>query len=180
MVAKLENEYDVEIDWKPFYLRPDTPPEGMDLPDYVKRAQASGADKRLQEMAQQNGLDFVPTKRLHNTRLAHEAHAYASENGQGKAFHHAVFQKIYGQGLDISDWQVLRQAASEARLDPDDMQRTVDAGKYTQHVFEEVQLASQIGVSGVPTYVINDRYAVVGAQPYEVFKNALSKILPER
>ncbi len=178
MVAKLENEYDVEIDWKPFYLRPDTPPEGMDLPDYVKRAQASGADKRLQEMAQQNGLDFVPTKRLHNTRLAHEAHAYAAENGQGKAFHHAVFQKIYGQGLDISDWQVLRQAASEAGLDPDDMQRTVDGGKYTQLVMEEVQLASQIGVTGVPTYVINDRYAVVGAQPYEVFKNALKKILP--
>lgn len=179
MVAKLDNEYDVEIDWKPFYLRPDTPPEGMDLPDYVKRAQASGADKRLQEMAQQNGLDFVPTKRLHNTRLAHEAHAYAVEHGQGKAFHHAVFQKIYGQGLDISDWQVLRQAASEAGLEPDDMQHTVDGGKYTQHVMEEVQLASQIGVTGVPTYVINDRYAVVGAQPYEVFKNALKKILPE-
>ncbi|HCR69919.1 MAG TPA: disulfide bond formation protein DsbA, partial [Anaerolineae bacterium] len=43
-----------------------------------------------------------------------------------------------------------------------------------------VQWAYQIGVSGVPTYVINDRYAIVGAQPYEVFKNALLQILNEK
>jgi predicted DsbA family dithiol-disulfide isomerase len=43
-----------------------------------------------------------------------------------------------------------------------------------------VQWAYQIGVSGVPTYVINDRYALVGAQPYEVFKNALAQILSKK
>ena len=44
----------------------------------------------------------------------------------------------------------------------------------------QVQWAYQIGVSGVPTYVINDRYAIVGAQPYEVFKNALTQILSQK
>jgi predicted DsbA family dithiol-disulfide isomerase len=56
------------------------------------------------------------------------------------------------------------------------MQRDVESGKYTESVNEQVQWAYQIGVSGVPTYVINDRYALVGAQPYEVFKNALEQI----
>ena len=56
------------------------------------------------------------------------------------------------------------------------MQREVESGKYTAEVEAQVQQAYQIGVSGVPTYVINNRYAIVGAQPYEVFKNALAQL----
>jgi predicted DsbA family dithiol-disulfide isomerase len=52
----------------------------------------------------------------------------------------------------------------------------VDSGKYTAEVADQVRHAQEIGVTGVPTYVINDRYAIVGAQPYEAFKNALSQI----
>jgi len=47
-------------------------------------------------------------------------------------------------------------------------------------VADQVRHAQEIGVTGVPTYVINDRYAVVGAQPYEVFKRALAQILKEK
>ena len=56
------------------------------------------------------------------------------------------------------------------------MQREVENEKYTAIVEEQVRRAYQIGVTGVPTYVINDRYAIVGAQPYEVFKRALEQI----
>ena len=176
MVAKLELEYAVEVVWQPFYLRPDTPPEGMDLPDYVVRAQASGAETRLKEMAKMNQLEFVSTKRIVNTRLAHEATAYAREMGHEREFHRTIFQKVYGQGLDISHWDVLREAANEVGLDADDMQQQVLSGKFTTLVANMVQDASQIGVTGVPTYVIDDRYAIVGAQPYEVFKQALERI----
>ena len=177
MVAKLKKEYDVELEWKPFYLRPDTPPEGMELPDYVKRAQESGANVRLMEMAAANDLAFVSVNRLYNTRLAHEATAYALENGKGIEFHRIIFDKVYGQGQDISKWEILVQAAQEAGLNASEMQTLVESGKYTQAVSDEVRLASQIGVTGVPTYVINDRYAIVGAQPIEAFKNALGKML---
>jgi len=90
-----------------------------------------------------------------------------------------VFRKVYGEGLDISKWEVLRSVAEEIGLDADDMQVVVDSGKYTAEVAEQVQYAYQIGVTGVPTYVINDRYAIVGAQPYEAFKRALAQIAKE-
>ena len=82
-------------------------------------------------------------------------------------------------GAEIRGWvgAAALPAALEAGLDADEMQKLVLSGKYTDFVYEQVQEASQIGVSGVPTYVINDRYAIVGAQPYEVFKNALGRIL---
>lgn len=81
---------------------PDTPPEGMDLPDYIIRARASGADERLQSMAEMHEMEFKFPDRIYNTRIAHEATEYAREHGKANEFHKVVFRKVYGEGLDIS------------------------------------------------------------------------------
>lgn len=180
MVERLKTEYKIDIEWRPFYLRPDTPPEGMDLPEYVLKARTTGIEDRLYELAKLNNLPFVSTKRFYNTRLAHEATEYARLHGKLNEFHKIVFHKVYGEGLDPSSWEVLRSAAEGVGLDANDMQQKVESGTYTEEVANQVQWAYQIGVSGVPTYVINDRYAIVGAQPYEVFKNALVQILSQK
>jgi predicted DsbA family dithiol-disulfide isomerase len=111
-----------------------------------------------------------------NTRLAHESTEYAREKGKLLKYHRAVFDKFYGKGEDISQWNVLRDAARSVGLDADEMQREVESGRYTAQVNTMVREAQQIGISGVPTYVLNDRYAIVGAQPYEVFLQALKKL----
>lgn len=180
MVERLKKEYNVEVEWRPYYLRPDTPPEGMELPEYILKARANGSEERLRGMAELHGMKFKSTERIYNTRLAHEATEYAREKGKANEFHHIIFRKVYADGLDPAKWGVLRSAAEEAGLDADDMQKAVESGKYTTEVAGQVQWAQRIGVTGVPTYVINDRYAVVGAQPYEVFKNALGQILNEK
>jgi predicted DsbA family dithiol-disulfide isomerase len=179
VVDQLKAEYKVDVEWRPFYLRPDTPPEGLDLPDYILRARTNGSEERLSDMAKAHGMKFVSTERIYNTRIAHEATEYAREHGRINEFHRVVFRKVYADGFDPSKWETLRFAAEEVGLDAEDMQSVVDSGKYTVEVAEQVQHAYQIGVTGVPTYVINDRYAVVGAQPYEVFKRALAQILKE-
>ena len=166
----------MDVEWRPFYLRSDTPPEGMDLPDYVLRGRANGSEERLKQIAESYGMAFASTKRIYNTRLAHEATEFAREQGRGNEFHRVVFRKVYAEGQDPSNWDMLRSAAEEVGLDADAMQTDVDAGKFTEFVAGQVQNAYQIGVSGVPTYVINERYAVVGAQPYEVFARAIEKL----
>ena len=177
MVEKLKEEYNVEVEWRPFYLRPDTPPEGMELPEYIERARANGSEERLRSMASSYGMEFRSTERIYNTRLAHEATEHAREHGRGNEFHKILFRAVYAEGRDPGSWDVLRSVAEEVGLSADEMQSDVESEKYTTNVAEQVQWAYQIGVSGVPTYVINDRYALVGAQPYDVFKNALSQIL---
>ena len=167
----------MEVEWRPFYLRPDTPPEGMELPEYIERARANGSEERLRSMASSYGMEFRSTERIYNTRLAHEATEHAREHGRGNEFHKILFRAVYAEGRDPGSWDVLRSVAEEVGLSADEMQSDVESEKYTTNVAEQVQWAYQIGVSGVPTYVINDRYALVGAQPYEVFKNALSQIL---
>ena len=177
MVERLKEEYNVDVEWRPFYLYFDTPPEGRDLPDHVKRARANGSEERLKAIADVHGMKFVSTKRIYNTRLAHEATEYARERGRGNEFHKIVFRKVYAEEGDPSNWELLRSAAEEAGLNAEEMQRDVESEKYTANIADQVRWAYQIGVSGVPTYVINDRHAVVGAQPYEVFKNALEQIM---
>ena len=185
----------MDVEWRPFYLYFDTPPEGRELPEHVKRARAQGSEERLRQIAESYGMDFVSTQRIYNTRLAHEATEYArvhgnparfpspiqrDERGKGNEFHKVVFRKVYAEAQDPSQWDVLRAAAQEVELDPEEMQREVENEKYTAEVVDKVRWAYQIGVTGVPTYVINNKYAIVGAQPYEVFKSALEQILNQK
>ena len=142
----------------------------------MKQARAQGSETRLRQIAESYGMAFVSTQRIYSTRLAHEATEHAREHGKGNEFHKVRFHKVYAEGQDPSQWDVLRAAAQEAGLDPDELQREVDKETYTARVVDQVRWAYQIGVTGVPTYVINNRYAIMGAQPYEVFKGALEQI----
>ena len=180
MVERLKAEHNVEVEWRPFYLYFDTPPEGRELPEHVKRARANGSDKRLRQIAESYGMEFQSTQQIYNTRLAHEATEYARLHGKGNEFHKVVFRKVYAEGQDPSQWDVLRAAAQEVRLDADEMQREVKDEKYMATVVDRVRWAYQIGVTGVPTYVIDNRYAIVGAQPYEVFQGVLEEIMKEK
>jgi predicted DsbA family dithiol-disulfide isomerase len=180
VVEKLKDEYKIDLEWRPFYLYWDVPPQGQELPDYVKRARANGSEERLRAIAESYGMKFESTKRIYSTRLAHETTEYARENGKGNEFHKTLFRKVYAEGEDPSQWVVLRSTAEEVGLNADEMQSLVEGNHYTQQVEEQVRWAQQIGVTGVPTYVINDRYAVVGAQPYEAFKGALAQIMNQK
>jgi predicted DsbA family dithiol-disulfide isomerase len=180
VVERLKAEHNVDLEWRPFYLYFDTPPEGRELPERIKQARAQGSEGRLRQIAASYGMDFVSTQRIYNTRLAHEATEYAREHGKGNEFHKVFFRRIYAEGQDPSQWEVLRSAAEEVGLNADEMQHEVEAEKYMAAVVDKVRWAYQIGVTGVPTYVINNRYAIVGAQPYEVFKSALEQIMEQK
>jgi len=195
VVERLKAEHNVDVEWRPFYLYFDVPPEGMELPEHVKQARLNGSEERLRQIAESYGLGFVSTKRIYNTRLAHEATEYARERGnparfnstvqrneRGRAseFHKVLFRKVYAEGQDPGQWDVLRSVAEEVGLDAVEMQRQVENEKYKVIVADQVRQAYQIGVTGVPTYVINNRYAIVGAQPYEVFKRALEQITNQK
>lgn len=111
--------------------------------------------------------------------LAYEDTETTRQRGKGFEFHHTVFEKFYGKGRDISQWNVLRAAAEEVALDAEQMQWLVEAGTYPAAVQSEVNQAYQIGMSGVPTYVLKDRYAIVDVPPYEIFQQTLERLAAE-
>ncbi|MGB8648465.1 MAG: DsbA family protein, partial [Anaerolineae bacterium] len=144
------------------------------------RARFASANQRLDQMAQAAGLEMVHPDLIPNSRRALEATEYARAQGKHREFHHIVFRKYYGEGQDINRWDVLRAAAQEVGLDAEEMEREVERGQYHQALDDQIAEASAIGVNAVPTYVLDDKYGVVGAQPYEVFQRVLARLSAER
>jgi predicted DsbA family dithiol-disulfide isomerase len=148
------------------------PEEGQPLPDYVQQKRDL-YEGRLKAIAEAGGLAFIQHEHSPNPRRAHECTEYAREQGKHEAFHAIVFRKLYGEGKDIHDWAELREAATEASLDSDDMQRRVEAGEYRETVDNLIAEAHSIGVQGVPFYIVNNKYGISGAQPIDVFRRAI-------
>lgn len=156
-------------------MRPDTPPEGSPLPDYVKRFIAD-PNNPLFVRARKLGLPLVHRERIPSTRRAHECTEYARAHGQLGPFHAAVIAAYWSRGEDLSDWAVLRAAATSAGLDPEAMQAEVEAGKWTEEVEAGVAAARELGIHSVPTFVVGGRYAIQGAQEARVFRQAFERL----
>lgn len=149
----------------------------MPAPAYVRRAAQSEAGARLREMAAESGRNIVfNSEWTPNSRMALEASEYARERDKHEAFHRAVFHRFYGEGKDLEDWKVLRDAATEVGLDPDAMQETTETGRYREVVDIHIQNAYHLGITGVPAYVLGDRYLIMGAQPYQVFEQVMGEL----
>lgn len=175
MVEQLRQEHgdNLKVEWLPYLLRPDMPEEGQPLPAYVQQKR-DVFEGRLKAMAAAGGLDFVQHEHSPNPRRAHECTEYAREMGKHVAYHKIVFRKLYGEDKDIHAWSELRDAAVEAGLDPDDMQRRVEAGEFHEVVDGLIAEAHAIGVQGVPFYIVNNKYGISGAQPIDVFHRAIA------
>ena len=129
--------------------------------------------ERLKQLAGSYGLPFVESGIRPDSRRALEASEYAQVQGKNEEFHRLVFKKLFGDGQDIHDWTVLKAAATESGLDPDEMQREVESGKYFEVLNKKLTEAQALNVNAVPTFIINSRYLVEGAQPYEEFKRLI-------
>ncbi len=175
MVDRLKTEQDAQVEWRPFFLHPETPPEGFVLPPALK-ARFASANGRLDQMAQAAGLTMVHPDFIPNSQRALEATEYARAHGKHQEFHRVVFRQYYGKGQDINDWKELRAAAEEVGLDPEEMQQEIERGAYHETLESQIAQAQALGVTAVPTYVLNDKYGIVGAQPYEVFQRVLARL----
>lgn len=111
-----------------------------------------------------------------NSRRAHECTEYARSKGKLGEFHHAVLERYWSRGEDISDWAVLRGAAAEAGLDGAEMEAEVKAGTWREQMQAGVEAAHELGIHAVPTFVVGGRFAIQGAQDARVFRQAFEQL----
>ena len=172
-------DYDVEVDWRAFEIHPETPPEGRRHPESVRARRAANFEN-MKVRAQELGLEMVLLEMSPNSRRALEAAEHARGKGAHDPFHHAVFRRLFAEGLDVYRWEVLRAAAEEAGLDADEMQKKVEAGVYKAAVDAHTDEARSLGITGVPTFLFEGGYAIVGAQPYRAFEEMMRHLGGQR
>lgn len=142
--------------------------------------EARGMTASMTDQAELEGLDFrfdqmVPT----NTFDAHRVAKLAESKGKSLDVAQRFFQAVFTDGEDVGDHATLVRLASEAGLEENEVRETLENEDYTEQVRLEQGEGYQLGVQGVPFFVINRKYAVSGAQPKETFTQALQKAFDE-
>ena len=180
-------DLDVEIVWHPYQLNPTTPKEGVDRKDYLREKfgtetypeQMLGA---LAEAGQSTGIEFKfnSMNRVPNTIDSHRVLHWARETGQQNALAEILFRRYFLDNEDIGDIETLTAAAVEAGMDADLVRERLSGDADDEAVRAEAQYASQMGISGVPTFIIDNKYAVQGAQTAEVFLQVFAKVAEDQ
>lgn len=177
----------IDVSWRPFELNPDMPDDGMEREAY--RAAKFGADKarQLDEQMAETGREigiafaFDQMKRTPNTRLAHRLIWQAGREGRTaqNAVVNRLFEGYFEEGRDIGSKSELVALAKEVGLDGKAATAGLDAEHTLEAVLDLEDAGIRMGVRGVPFFILIDKYAVSGAQPPEVWRDALPKIAAE-
>lgn len=144
--------------------------ETIPLTEYFSHFSPEQIEQMHQELkvrADELNLPFNPPPVLANTRRALQLAEYARDQGKLDALHVPLFQAFFVKGQNLSDETVLREVAESAGLDPDAAMAAINEGRYEERIDQVAAQARQYGITGVPTFIINDRYKLVGAHPYE-------------
>lgn len=171
-----------EIRWRPFQLDATIPPEGMDRQEYLDRKfgreQAKENYKRIQDAGAIEGIPFAfdLIRKSPNTVDAHRLIRWAETGDQQDVVVERLFELYFTEGGDIGDHEVLIDVAREADMDVDLVTQTLASDTDRDQIKQEIAMAQQLGVEGVPTFVIANRYMLVGAQPAENLSDALIQI----
>jgi predicted DsbA family dithiol-disulfide isomerase len=124
---------------------------------------------RLRKAAKELNLPWGERRKTYNSRLAQELGKWAETKGKGDEFHNAVFRAYFVDGQNIAKIEVLARLATTLHLPEKEAMDVLKMRTFGDAVDSDWDLACQMGISAVPTFVLDGR-ALVGAQPYEVLE----------
>ncbi|HYM32711.1 MAG TPA: DsbA family oxidoreductase [Candidatus Cybelea sp.] len=173
---ELRPDISFEIGWRPFQLNPDMPEEGMDRDEYVARKFGSSdrAHKiydAIRGAGAEEGIafDFRRIGRTPNTVASHRLIRWAGSAGVQHKVVELIFDRYFVRGDDIGNPAVLTDIAREAGMDADLVAELLARDADVDQVRAEDQVARDLGIAGVPCFIVDRKYAISGAQDPAVF-----------
>lgn len=176
-------DVDANIRVEPFELNPDMGAEGAEVVTYLTKKygrtpqQIAEVQARIRELGANAGFTFGPRDHVWNTFDAHRMLHWAHLEGKGAELKRALLRAYHGEGRNPASKQVLLEAATAVGLDPARAEAIIDSDEFANEVRERERYWLRQGVSGVPFVVVNNKYAIEGAQPPEAFEQAFRQIL---
>lgn len=181
----LSPDVEVEVHWRPFQLDPTIPREGKDRRRYM--LDKFGSEERIRQIhqrvealgaAEEINFAFDAIKVAANTLDAHRVIRWAGTAGsdvQGRLVKR-LFAMNFEEGRNIGDPAVLIEAAREAGMDAAIVETLLPTDADAEAVRNEIAVAQRMGISGVPCFLLEGKYAVMGAQDTEVLADAIRRV----
>lgn len=180
---KLSDQYEFDVEYQPFELNPDTPKEGVNHKEYlVKKLGGEAKYKQITDHVAQTaaaeGLKFDFSKQIlsPNTRDSHRVILLAKDEGLQLQVKEALMKAYFEDGVDLTKTDNLVAVAVKAGLSEAKVKAWLASGEGLEEVTTKEQVNYQRGISGVPFYIINNKYGVSGAQPTEAFIEMLTQV----
>ncbi|MFC7062046.1 DsbA family oxidoreductase [Halobacillus seohaensis] len=186
-LEQLSAEQPIDIVYKSFELDPQAIKNtGQTIHEKLAAKYGKSLDEakemtaNMTQQAEEVGLDFQFDQMIStNTFDAHRLAKFAETKGFGKEVAERFFHAVFTEAKDVGDHTTLVELASEIGLDKEEIRKVLASEEYSKEVRTEEAEAQEIGVQGVPFFVVNRKYAISGAQPTEVFVQSLQKVLDE-
>lgn len=177
----------IELQWQPFELNPNMPPEGQDLREHVAEKYGSSredSDKSRLNISQRGAevgftFNFFEEMKIVNTRDAHILLEYADEHGKQTELKLALFTAAFTDQKDVSNRETLLNEVEKIGVDVEQAKTRLEESKYRDQVIEHERFWQGLGISAVPAVVFNRTSALSGAQPVEAYKQVLTELLAE-
>jgi predicted DsbA family dithiol-disulfide isomerase len=160
-----------------YELHPETPPAGVLLAERFKGYDLSSLQEQLRIRGREAGVVFGNRTLLPNSRQALMAAEFARDRGHYDSFHENMFQAYFTEGLDIGNPDVIAAVAGKSGLGENQTRSAILTGRYLSRLDEAGREGQRLGLTGIPLFVIENKYKIVGAQPIDVFRNLLEKEL---
>lgn len=186
-LRELPEQEKVEVHYRSYQLDPDATydPEKSFTETFselkqIPVEQVKQMNAQIAARAKEVGLNYnFADMKYSNTFDSHRLLQYAKTEGKEEELTERLFYAYFTESRLLSDHETLLQLAEEVGLDRDKVKQVLSSDQYKEEVLSDIGLAYQIGVRGVPYFVFNNKYAVSGAQPKEVFVEVLQKVLAE-
>ncbi len=183
-LADLPDDVDVVVENHPFYLDPTVPPEGIDVGEMLRAKYGRDPAElwaRVESEAARSGieLDLSKQPRMFNTAKAHTLTRLSKGNGNQHELANAIADAYFLHHRQINDDNVLVDIAVAHGWDRGDALDAINDENELTVTADLATSAAQQGIRGVPFFVFGEKYALSGAQPAEVFAQALQKTVSE-
>jgi predicted DsbA family dithiol-disulfide isomerase len=180
------SEVPIVVNWRPFQLDSTIPPEGMDRKVYLERKFGSGdrikkSHEHLTALGEAEGIPYAFDKiRISpNTFNAHRLIRWARNPAEQEKLVEALFHAYFVEGKNIGDREVLADIVGTVGMDKADIAARLASDEDRAEVQADIRSAQRIGVTGVPTFIVANRYGLVGAQPPEELARAFMQVVQE-
>ena len=160
-------------------LHPEYPPEGLPYEE-LRAKYGDAAEAGVRRMIEEAGLELHDRTRVPNTHKALVLAELARDRGKFDELHPRLFHAYWRDGRDIGDEDVLVDEALAVGLDEQEVREALASDRNWDRVEASTQGLYEIGGSGVPAWLVDDRLVIPGAQPPEVFERVMSKLGHER
>lgn len=178
-------DVEAEVRWRPFQLDATIPPQGVDREQYMlgkfgSRERIDQIHAKIMPIGAAEGIhfDFDAIKVSPNTLDAHRVVRWAADSGPGvqDKVVGALFSRYFEQGENIGDKEVLVEAATAAGMDGPAIEALLATDADREAVSAEIATASRMGITGVPCFLLDGKYAVMGAQDVAALADAVRQV----